>query len=130
MVERTAVFGASWACPGDIAQTARDTVSINGLALSHQNIRSDSGLGIYAETKGEATYEIALPEHETVPETPDVSVTVPKDHFFVLGDNRYQAKDSRYLGCILFAAIIEKNGEWSEGGWTTFRQGAKTEKKS
>jgi signal peptidase I len=94
--------------PGDTVQTAGDDVLINGIALNHEKTRSDGNLGIYAETNGAATYEIALPEKATDAVPPDVTVTVPKDQFFVLGDNRYQATDSRYLGLVPFEAIIGK----------------------
>ena len=35
-------------------------------------------------------------------------VTVPADQFFVMGDNRFGARDSRYFGPIHFISIIGK----------------------
>jgi signal peptidase I len=94
--------------PGDTVRTAGDDVIGNGVPLNRQKVRSEGELAIYRETNGEAFYEIALPEQAGSPRPPDVTVTVPAGQFFVLGDNRHQARDSRYLGCIPFEAIIGK----------------------
>jgi signal peptidase I len=94
--------------PGDAIRTAGDAVIVNGVELNHQKIRTDGDMLIYAETNGEATYEIAFPQQAKPPLPPDTDVTVPSGHFFVLGDNRHQAKDSRYIGLIPYASIIGK----------------------
>jgi signal peptidase I len=94
--------------PGDTIRTAGDAVLVNGAELKRQQIRSAAGLGIFQETNGEATYEVALPDRPTASVPPDVALTVHKDQFFVLGDNRHQARDSRSMGCIPFAAIVGK----------------------
>jgi signal peptidase I len=56
---------------------------------------------------GDASYEIALVTSPRTP-PPDVSLTVPPDQFFVMGDNRFNAVDSRYFGPISFNSIIGK----------------------
>jgi signal peptidase I len=94
--------------PGDTVQTAGDAVIVNGVPLSRQKVRSEGELAIYRETNGDACYEVALPEQAQPPPPPDVTVTVPAGRFLVLGDNRHQARDSRYLGCVPFEAIIGK----------------------
>jgi type IV secretory pathway protease TraF len=34
--------------------------------------------------------------------------SIPAGEFFVIGDNRFDARDSRYLGPVTFASIIGK----------------------
>jgi signal peptidase I len=53
------------------------------------------------------SYQIAFdPSAKERP--PDVSVIVPPDHVFVMGDNRFDAFDSRRFGPIPFSSIIGK----------------------
>ena len=40
--------------------------------------------------------------------TPNLSVYVPSDYVFVMGDNRNQSKDSRDFGCLPVSSIIGK----------------------
>jgi hypothetical protein len=61
----------------------------------------------FREQVAEASYEVALDSapHHTPPE---VSMTVPPGQFFVMGDYRFDARDSRYFGSISFASIAGK----------------------
>jgi type IV secretory pathway protease TraF len=63
---------------------------------------------IFLETNGEASYEIALGKHP--PEKPPtaVEITLEVGQFFVMGDNRNEASDSRYRGPIAFESIFSK----------------------
>ncbi|WP_424594824.1 signal peptidase I [Bradyrhizobium sp.] len=45
-------------------------------------------------------------ESSPLDRAPDASVKVPPDQFFVMGDNRLDARDSRYFGPISFSSII------------------------
>ena len=65
-------------------------------------------MAVFRETNGEASYEVAYPKVAAVPDPPAVSLTVRPDQFFVLGDNRYDARDSRYFGPVQFAVIMGK----------------------
>jgi signal peptidase I len=91
--------------PGDKVEASSDALSLNGELVKREHVREENGASIYREHNGDAVYEVALnktPTHEP----PDTSVTVPFDQFFVMGDNRFDARDSRYFGSIPFGSII------------------------
>jgi len=98
--------------PGDSVEVAGKRVAINGSELSRQRIREEAGHIIYRETNSPASYEVAYPTTVGATEPPASSLAVPADEFFVLGDNRNNARDSRYFGTVPFAAITGK-GVWS-----------------
>ena len=86
---------------------SRDSLSINGQTVKRQRIREANGKTVFREQVGEVSYEVAF---ESSPRytPPDISITVPPEQFLVMGDNRFDARDSRYFGSISFASIIAK----------------------
>jgi signal peptidase I len=91
--------------PGDTILTSGESLIINGQTVARERAREEPGAIVYREQAGDVEFEIAFsrsPEHPP----PEASMTVPAEHFFVMGDNRFDAVDSRYLGPIAFSAII------------------------
>ena len=93
--------------PGERIETSGADLIINGQTVQRQRVREADGTTIFREQLGDIAYEIAF---ATSPRfhPPDLSVTVPPDQFFVMGDNRFNARDSRYFGPITFSSIIGK----------------------
>ncbi len=94
--------------PGETVQTSKDAVILNGHELSREMSHSDGDMDIYQETNGNAVYAVAYERTPRKKSLPDTTVTIPEGHFFVMGDNRHNAQDSRYLGTIPFESIVAK----------------------
>jgi signal peptidase I len=95
------------ALPGDKVEASGETLIVNGEPIQRQRVREADGRIVFREQIGDAAYEVAF---DTLPNSwpPDSSVTVPPNQFFVMGDNRFNARDSRYFGPITFSSIIGK----------------------
>jgi signal peptidase I len=93
--------------PGDTVFAARESLTINGRPVLRERIREEDSAVIFREKIDEATFEVAFAQTPKQ-RPPDISLTVPPDHFFVMGDNRFAAYDSRYFGPISFDSIIGK----------------------
>jgi signal peptidase I len=94
--------------PGDKVEVAGESILINGKSPGRERLRQNGDMIIFSESNGEATYEVAYSQRADGKGQPTASVTVPEDHLFVLGDNRYDAVDSRYFGPIPFSSIMGK----------------------
>lgn len=95
------------ALPGEKVEASGEALNINGQPVQRQRIREADGKTIFREQIGDAIYEIAF-DTSSSSHPPDASLTVPPDQFFVMGDNRFDARDSRYFGPIAFSSIIGK----------------------
>jgi signal peptidase I len=95
------------ALPGERVEAADESLSIDGKPVERHHVRQEGDTRIFKEQIGAASYEIAYVNSPKSP-LPGVSITVPPGHFFVMGDNRFGARDSRYFGPIPFSSIIGK----------------------
>ncbi|HCN27799.1 MAG TPA: signal peptidase I [Verrucomicrobiales bacterium] len=93
--------------PGESVVATGESLTVNGQTVQRQRVRDADGKTVYREQIGEASYEVAF-ETSPLHTPPDVSLKVPSDQFFVMGDNRFDARDSRYFGTISFSSIIGK----------------------
>jgi signal peptidase I len=95
------------ALPGDKIEASGEALTINGQQVQRQLVREVDSRMVFREHIGDVTYEVAF-DVSPRSQPPDASVTVPTDQFFVMGDNRFDARDSRYFGPISFTSIIGK----------------------
>lgn len=93
--------------PGESIETSGADLIINGRTVQRQRVREADGMTIFREQLGDIAYEVAFAMSPRF-RAPDSSVTVPPGEFFVMGDNRFDARDSRYFGPIAFNSIIGK----------------------
>lgn len=93
--------------PGDRIVTEGDSLIVNDEIISRELVREENGMSLHIERAGEVSHMVAIAKApENVP--PDQAVEVGGDQLFVMGDNRFNAYDSRFLGTIPFSAVVGK----------------------
>lgn len=95
------------ALPGETVETNGRTLVVDGRAAELEPLREDDDAAIVREQLDGVGYEVAF-NNAPRQMPPDASLVVPEGHFFLLGDNRFDAADSRYHGPIPFSEIIGK----------------------
>jgi signal peptidase I len=102
--------------PGDVVEIRNNRVFVNGrpahYALASQAAvmkywpQNPRGPALYREGFGTEEHSITVMPRLLVPARNYGPVTVDADHFFVLGDNRDNSADSRYIGTIHRSYIL------------------------
>ena len=96
------------ALPGDKVVVEEKEVSINGQTLTHEFLEQVGELKIYTESQRGKSYRVAYDSSASEDNRRGTSVIVPEGYLFMLGDNRFNAMDSRYYGPVDFEAVIGK----------------------
>jgi signal peptidase I len=98
------------AIAGDTVAVKDGDVYVNGAMLARRLIGPGAVSGttgqIFSEDNNGAKYRIFISQGHLAPDLPEI--TVPKNECFVLGDNRNEARDSRYFGPIPITGILGK----------------------
>ncbi|WP_206485369.1 signal peptidase I [Thalassotalea sp. G2M2-11] len=96
--------------PGDTVAMHNNRLIINNTAASYQPLESNDNYLVLLETINGQSHKIQLSPQNTQLSSFD-AVTVPEDHYLVLGDNRNNSADSRVIGFVPKAEIIGKSNK-------------------
>ena len=102
------------ALPGDVVEIRHAVLFINGRAAEYSDIALvDEPVGHGLHTQAARATEHIGTSRRTVQFLPRLAraasfgpVAVPADHYFMLGDNRDNSEDSRFIGFVPRAALI------------------------
>lgn len=100
--ERTSYVKRVIGLPGDRLEIRDTQVSINGVAVPTRCTKDRSGEMHCTETLDGTVFDV---HYSPYPST-DYANVVPTGHYFMLGDNRNQSQDSRYIGPIPSGNIV------------------------
>jgi signal peptidase I len=95
------------ALPGDRVVTNGQDLRINQKLIGRSIVRNEQDFDIYQENNKDVEYLVAFSKRDKL-SVPEVDLIVPPGHVFVMGDNRYDALDSRALGPVTFKEIVCK----------------------
>lgn len=94
--------------PGDHVRLYGTSIWINGQPLPHTPVRQTADAQVFQESSQSVSYTVAYQRTPQSSLKRAVTIAVPQNTVFVLGDNRDDAYDSRYLGPLPFASIVGK----------------------
>ena len=95
--------------PGDVVQLRDNRLYVNDVAATYRGACTADGSCLLREQLGESQRHIRLQTLSPSPARSFGPVLVPADHFLVLGDNRDNSADSRYIGFVPRSEIVGRS---------------------
>lgn len=86
--------------PGDVVQLQNNKLIINGVAAQYGDIEDHGDYVLATESYGSMRHRIRLEKYRASPRSSFGPVTIPQNTFWVLGDNRDNSADSRYISFV------------------------------
>ena len=94
--------------PGDHIEINGTSIYVNRVLLAQEIKKETSEKIIFLEKSDNAEYLVAYDKQPDISHRINVNTVVPDEHFFLLGDNRDNAWDSRFKGPVPFDNVIGK----------------------
>ena len=104
--EKTRLVKRVVGLPGDTLAMQNNQLFINGALLHYSGLGTDGAYLQATEHLGETPHAMQVGSGAPSPAGSFGPVTVPPGRFLVLGDNRDNSKDSRYIGFVPRSEII------------------------
>lgn len=92
--------------PGDTIHMENNVIFLNGKALDYKVIQQNQDEIIVQEKFGNSSHHIRLNLNLASRVSSFNTITIPHGHYLVLGDNRNNSADSRFIGLIPREEII------------------------
>ncbi len=94
--------------PGDKVAMRNNRLWINGQALEYRLLEEHTEGADYTETFGELSYTVRI-NPDAVSFSSFDEVLVPEGHYLMLGDNRDNSADSRFIGFVPRGEIVGRS---------------------
>lgn len=95
--------------PGDVVQLQNNKLIVNGVAATYTGIEDHGDYVVATETLGTMKHRVRFEKNRFNPRSSFGPVTVPENSFIMLGDNRDNSADSRYIGFVPRDEIVGRS---------------------